>query len=442
MRFLPAVLLALPMFAACGGDDGEVAGVFPESGFVGRTTRVAVVGDGTSWGSGTTVDFGPGVTVSAVEVASPSALFVDLTIDPTATPGAVDISVDGQTLPAGFMLASPVEVETLLPLAQGGLSLYSISNLDLLNPFDTTVDEETGEFVGVTVTADGTGIDAFVADVSEFEIIIQASADLDATGGALTITSGGLVSLLNNADVIARTPTPLTVGTPITDTLDGSALYEVNLTSDQLLALEVEADSTDANLNFVLLPASGKWADTTAGFTSSDNLLVSNGDKFYLSVLDLDLLSGYGYTVSATTAVDLDGVAETPEAEPNETSAAATTGTGAVVHFTAVLADDVDVDFFKVTVADGQTLRVRTTAGPAGITDTEISIFNPNGTTPTKDANGENIVGFDVGVGDDVETETLTAGTYFIKIEVSFIGSVFLGYVPANDPYDAIVTVQ
>src|ERR1044071_7564481 len=91
MRSLILVPAAL---AACGGGDaGDVAGVFPDSGFIGRTTRVEISGDTTSWDASTTVNFGAGVTVSNVEVVSPSSLQADLTIDPAATPGKQDVVI-------------------------------------------------------------------------------------------------------------------------------------------------------------------------------------------------------------------------------------------------------------------------------------------------------------------------------------------------------------
>ena len=446
MRLFRAALVMLPLFAAaCGDDDkngGDVAGVFPDEGFVGRTLRVEVTGDTTSWDAASTLNFGEGITVANIEVISPQSLQADLTIAPTTAVGAHDVTVtDGGstfTLPGAFNLIAPVDVEPLLPLSQGGVTLYVITNLDLLHPFDTTQDENTGEFTAVSVTVGGTGLDAFVTDVTPSEITIQATADVDATTGPLTITSGTEVSPAGNVDVAARTAIPLVLGTPTTATLDNSALYEVDLATAQLLSLSVTSADENADVAYTLLPASGKWADVTSGFSSADNLVTAAGDKFYLSVLDLGLLSGYSYTISA------DGLAlpatATAEVEPNETSAAATAGTGGVVHFTGALANDADVDFYKVTVTNGQTIRVVTTAGE-GATDTQISIFNPNGNTLTKDANDEDIDGFDVGVGDDVTTTTLTPGTYFIKIEASAF-AVFFGYAPVNDPYDAIIIVE
>jgi hypothetical protein len=98
---------------ACGGDDdpGDVAGVFPKDGFIGRKVTVEVTGDTTSW-SAPTVNFGEGITPGAVTVISPQALQVELTIAPTAPAGARDVTVtDGSdvlTLTGAFTLKDPV----------------------------------------------------------------------------------------------------------------------------------------------------------------------------------------------------------------------------------------------------------------------------------------------------------------------------------------------
>jgi hypothetical protein len=444
MRLLP-LLVTLPMFAACGGDDGNVVSVFPESGFAGRSTTVEITGVDTSFGGGSTVDFGDGVTVDAITILSGNALQADITIAADADLGFTDVSVDGSTIVGAFEVLNPVSVEALIPVAQGGVGLFVITNLDLLHPFDTTTDAETGDFTGVDVSVAGTGFDAFVSNVTENEVVIQMFADVDASGGGLTITSqseaGPFSTVVGNPDVETRTAIVLTEGTPAMATLDTSALYEITLTKDQLLALEVIADSKESDLEFVILPASGKWSDSTSGFTTSSSFLGTVGQKFYVSLVDLNLETGYTYELNATTAVDLTGVAPTPEVEPNETSGTGTTGTGTLVHFTATLANDTDVDFFKVTVGVNQRIHVRTTAGD-GATDTQISIFAPNGTTLVKDDNGDDIDGFDAGFGEDVVSAPQVApGTYFVKIEPSAFGLIF-GYMPANDPYDALITIE
>ncbi len=448
MRLLRAALVMLPLFAAaCGDDDkngtGDAAAVFPEQGFIGRTTRVAIVGDGTSWDSTTTVNFGDGVTVGSIEVASSSAIFADVTVAPTAPAGAIDVTVtdsgDVSTLAGAFTLQNPFEVVPLLPLAQGGITLYEVTNLDLLHPFDTTTDAD-GNFTALSVVLAGTGVDAFVADATATTVTIQATADVDATTGAITLTSGTDVSPAGNLEVAARTATPLTLGTPVVATLDSSALYEVELTANQLASFSVASADENASIRYTILPASGKWADVTGGFSAADTFINADAQKFYLSVLDTGLIDGYEYTVLAR-GVTLPA-STTDEDEPNNNVGNAEVAPTAVTQFAATLASETDADFFKVTVTANQTIRVVTLAGPTGETDTQISIFLANGTTLVDDANGDPIDGFDVDFGEDVTTAALPAGTYVIKIDTSQFAIDFFGYAPVNDPYDAIVVVE
>lgn len=110
-----AFALAVLVLSAAGcGADESVNGVFPSSGFLGRTLRVEVTGDNTSWGSGNGLDFGPGITVSNISVASPTTLFAEIVISDTAAPGLRDVIVTGDgggALNDAFKLTSPLVVD-------------------------------------------------------------------------------------------------------------------------------------------------------------------------------------------------------------------------------------------------------------------------------------------------------------------------------------------
>src|SRR5687768_1594008 len=116
MRFGSLLLLAIPAITACGGGDSvdeSVSGVFPHSAFLGRQMRVEISGDTTSWKDGTTVNFGAGVTVANVKVASPTALFADITVAPDAAPGLRDVTVDDLVMKEAFQLESAISVKML-----------------------------------------------------------------------------------------------------------------------------------------------------------------------------------------------------------------------------------------------------------------------------------------------------------------------------------------
>jgi len=439
MRAIGLLAVTLPLFfGACGGDDaGDVAAVFPDTGLLGRHQQVLVSGDSTSWNASTTVNFGDGVTVDGVQFVSPQALIVDLTIDPTAGEGSRDVTVtdggDVLTLASAYNLANPITVETDTPLLQGGFGSLKITSHDPDAPFNTTQDPNTGEFTGVDVTG-GPGTTIFVDTVSAYEIQVFVEVDVDGASGPLTVNSTDagttVVSPGGTLDVTPRTATVLTPGTPATDTLAGSALYEVTAAEAALLTVSVSSANVDAAPNFVLLGPSGKYQDIIA-VSNSDNEIVASGDKFFVVVFDNGGLDNYSFDLDATS-ISLAGVTPVAEVtEPgNNTTAGAQALTGAVSQFNGTLADENDVDFLSLTLTNGQTVRMVATAGPAGATDTEIEIFDSNGTTQLDD--------IDAGTGEDFEFTAPHAGTFFFRVEASFFATIF-GYMPVNDPYTVFV---
>ena len=73
MKNLGYFLVAVTVIG-CGSDDagpGDAAGVFPDNGFIGRTLRVEISGDTTTWDQSASVSFGAGVTTKNVELVSP-----------------------------------------------------------------------------------------------------------------------------------------------------------------------------------------------------------------------------------------------------------------------------------------------------------------------------------------------------------------------------------
>src|SRR3569832_623201 len=170
MRLLLPLSLSLIMFtAACSSDDkgddttmgaNALVDVFPNSGYVGRTMTVVLVGNDTMFDMSSTVSFGPGITVSAIKVTGPDSLEATLAIDPTAALGKVDVSVTTAgkaiSLPQAFELDAAVDVMPPDSFEQGGLGSITIENNALLHPIDTTTDAN-GNFAGGAGGAGGPG---------------------------------------------------------------------------------------------------------------------------------------------------------------------------------------------------------------------------------------------------------------------------------------------
>ncbi len=437
MRAFHLLLVALPLAAAaCGSDDpGDAAAVFPDTGLLGRHQQVLVSGDATSWDASTTVNFGDGVTVDGVELVGPSTLIVDLTIAPDAGEGAHDVTVtdggDTFTLAGAYNLVNPITVDDTTPIPQGGLATFTITSHDPETPFNVATDPNTGAFTGLNVTG-GAGTTVFINDASAYEINVTVLVDVDGESGDLTVTStdGGttVTSPGGTLAVEPRTATVLTEGTASTDTLSTTSLFEITASEAELLTLDVTTANTDADPFFVLLPSSGKWADSLGGH-STDAEVVAAGDKFYLVVLDNAGVDGYSFDLTPSV-VSLNGVTPVTEAEPNDDSGTSQALSGAVSMFNGTITDENDVDFVAVTLTQDQTIRIVATSG-SGSTDPEVEVIDTDGTTSLDDV--------DVDLGEDFTFTAPAAGTYFIKVEPSLFALVLLGYQPANDPYQLLV---
>ena len=462
MRFLLQISLALAMFtAACGGDDktgddtgaNQLVDVFPASGYVGRTMKVVLAGNGTTFDSSSTVSFGTGVTVSGITVTGPDSMEATLKIDPTAAPGKIDVSVTtaGATisLPQAFELDAAVAGAAAGDFQQGGLGTITVMNNDFLNPFDTTTDAN-GNFTGVTVTSADPSVSLSVANVTDMEITLSALIDVNATTtGAITVQSGALVSPVPAVAVAARTPQVITPGTPANFTVAGNgSLLEVTATAAGLQNLEMTTTDTMSaeSPTFVLLPASGKWADLIVvhqNFSQSldfiadptlDNRVVAAGDKFYVVALEQGFFGSPGYmaTFNAKT-ISLTGVTAVADTGDNSTPAKAQALTGTTAEFDGTLTDSTDVDCFKVTTAANKKIHVYTTDDD-GNTDSIVQIFaNATQTTLATPINASD----DQDYGDDMVTASLAAGTRAVCVSLSpALNSI------TNGAYKAFVVIE
>ncbi|HET9992636.1 MAG TPA: hypothetical protein VFQ65_29080, partial [Kofleriaceae bacterium] len=181
--------------AACGGDSTtpSASGVFPAEGFAGRELRVEISGDATNWADGAVVNFGSGVTVSTVTVASPTDLFAEIKIDSGAALGLQDVTVASNgsvTLKQAFQVVSPIEAQFTGAVEQGGRPGFVIINHDFDNPFDLTTDA-AGALANVTFTGpSGTNFIPDASTSTAYELKGVVEIDGDAAAGKLTVASG------------------------------------------------------------------------------------------------------------------------------------------------------------------------------------------------------------------------------------------------------------
>jgi hypothetical protein len=433
------ILASLALGAGCSSDDGGDAALlaaFPSEGFAGRTIDVVLVGEDTGWMDGASPDFGEGVTVDAVEVVGTGALLVTITIAPNATAGARTVTVTGAGASAelmdAFMIDTPIEFTARGSVAQGSLSIVTITNKDMASPFDTT---STGDGLFTPIEYPNfaldvpAGMDAIINTVQPYSAEVILLVDVNTAAGAAELTVDSGASSLGSLEVTARTAMPLTSGTPATGTVAqayDSVLYELTPAQFSLINLALSTTSETAAPAIALLPASGAFADLIQFSAGAQSV----GDaKFYAVVWENAGEAGYDYTLSplftaATKVAEGDA--------PNETSATAVAVAALPgVVDGAALSAVTDEDWFEVTVAAGdvgKALHV-VTMDDVGGTDTVVEVFRANGATSVGGPSD------DLGIHEDWTTPALTnAGTYYVKISASVEY-----FDPMYTAYDAII---
>jgi hypothetical protein len=426
MRFVLALAL-LPVVACGGGEDASVSGVFPSSAFLGRKVRVEISGDVTSWKAGATVDFGAGVTVNSVSVASPTALFADITVAPDAAPGLRDVTVNSGgkfTLAQAFQLESAITLKVNGTLAQGSIATFAINNHDFNTPFDDT---STGDGFFTPIEYTNTSIQSpagtqfSISSVTPYAITGTLFVDTNATAGKFVVDSGleadAVTSELGeDLKIEARTATALTANTPAGGTVAkpfDSALYEFTPGAGPVLAtLNATATGSASQPGLAILGSSGTFDDFLA-YSNANNFVQMTPSKLYAIYFDNGGGAGYSFSVKANSQM----LTAANEVEPNNT--VGTANAASVMPFllkTATLASATDVDWIKVTVSAanvGKKIHVITT-GNDPQTDTVLQVFQANGTTAFGAASSDSNYHEDL-----VTAAVTTAGDYMVKVTAS-----------------------
>jgi hypothetical protein len=439
-----AALLALPL-AACGNDDdgdGVIVSAFPDEGFAGRKTSLIIVGEFTSFSNASTVDFGPGITVGPVMAVGGTGLIVEVTAALDAPLGARPITVDGLTLADGFTLASPIDVEVLGTPAQGSFSIVKVTNLDVLNPFDLTTDDD-GAFVNLTATLSTPGGSVVVGNASPFELELTLQLDVNATPGSASIdvSSGPAAAAIlsrTSVDVVARTPMPIGAGGTITGSVASgfdSVLYE--LTTAELTAVLMSVPDTVAGSAFLqILGPSGSFDEPIgASFNSffgplnfSNN--IAAGQKVFVILWDGLDAAGYDYSFDVNLIA---ATATITHAEPNDAPAAAQTVVAPGGVLDASFTGDTDEDWYAIQVAAGDVGKAITVVtGGSGGADPVIEIFAPDGTTSL--GGPEDAAFFDR----LTSGPTTVAGKHLVRIT----SSDFAPTVPDDSAYTVVIALE
>lgn len=428
--------------------NASVSGVTPPHAFLARSEEVTLSGYGTSWSASTTVDFGAGIKVDKLTVASPTALVAAITIDKAAATGTRDVTVkDGtnsETYKGAFDVESPLAITYQGTLAQGSTVVAVIDNLDTSTPLDTTSDPLTGAFTNLALTVPAGVTQGQILSATPFAMQVQLFIDVPTAAGMvdLDLTSGPASDPTDvdfpapkSMAIAARTPNMLTANMPATAGSTAAkydtSLYEYVPAASALTIVDftVGTTSSTATPAFVILDSTGKWANQLAYGQSPSASSAS------FSSLSAATSPMYGITFdgSGSTGPFSVGVATVAPALSKPTVAgdgtkATAIAAGANMPFVLTGADlavnGTSGDWVQVTVAANKTLHVQTVGDY--LTDVAVSVWQSNGTTQVGAT-------YDGGGQADTTFAITTAGTYY----VSFTPGQY--YAAPDTKYQAIL---
>lgn len=414
------------------GAEASVSAVVPGRVFRERVAVVTIGGDSTRWIDGEVeVDFGDGVDVEELVVASPTSLRVTIAVDASADVGPRDVVVTAADGALTYQDAFRVDAALTTTLESSVLGQGSIAPLhahmeDPSTPFDLT---ETGRGLA-HLDLLGDDLSFVVDEASLFDLRGLVLVDVFAPLGErdVTVVSGAedrevRSTAAGSFQIGARAPEELTDGSSgsIGEAFGTSLWVYEPPSSPTLVTIEVEADASPSAPAFALLPASGSFAELIDFDRSITFVTDGSGDPYHVVFFDNLGAHGYGYTFTITE----DAVPGGAEDEPNDVCAEASDATvGEPI--LASLADVTDVDWFafEATAGDvGRVAHVVTSPGDS-TTDTVVEVLRADCTTTMGGPS------FDLGYHEDHRsTPIVAAGPIFVKVTNSSFGFTSSDYV-------------
>jgi Quinohemoprotein amine dehydrogenase, alpha subunit domain III len=399
---------------------GSITGVSPLFAYRDRTTTIALSASGTDF-QNPTVDFGSGVIVEDVVVASPTGLVVTISVAGDAADGVRDITVteggEEYVYAGAFEVRAPA---TLIPLigefTQGGLAYAQIQ-----------LDDLTKRFTNYTVIQTPPGVNASWPTPTPFSSEPTLYFDVTAQGSyeLLATTPGATETTTRVPFTVAANPAvSLQLGVSKSGTIARpyqTRLFAVSTTPGKLLVAKTTVVTGPAPQVHML--TDGSWQDYTKPTLSQETTLsqavrYTTSDTYYFSVMDVSGESDYGFNLVVDELVTIEN-----EVTNGNCLTPTDLGTLPVVVDNLVLATQFDTasipdeeDWFSVTVgpeAVGQMFEVSTTSTEAGEADTTIEVLFGDciGTYESLGAST------DAEVDDSLTTTPiLSAGTYLIKV--------------------------
>ncbi|MCY1054545.1 hypothetical protein [Nannocystis sp. SCPEA4] len=360
----------------------SVSGINPNRVFLERSIDVAISGDDTGWTDAVAVDFGDGITVNSVHLASPTSIVANLTIDRRAEVGVRDVVVrEGETevvYTGAFKVESPLARTSMRgTLASGSIVVGTLAQRDLSTPFDA---------VNTVLTTNNPAIhtDYVAANLYNLDFTLLIDVPVTTGGYDLTVVSGlegsqVTSSLPGGLPIVSRAPIPLVEGDNAGTLVDpfGTRLYSFTPPDEPTRTTFVATtDNAAASPIIAVLPSSGSFAELI-GVDSTVTANTTAATPLYVVYWDAWGAGEQGININVTTAGP-----PPPETEPNDDCAhamriaASSTTAGALRD-----ASDVDWYVFPATAEDvGKVVHVRTQPGDP-TTDTVVEVFGSDCTT-------------------------------------------------------------
>ncbi len=404
----------------------SINGITPHIAYLERTVQVTISGFGTEF-SNPTVNFGAGISVDDVQVASGTGLVATVTIAANAAEGTRDVTVsEGGTdfvYTDAFTVRAPLVFTDLAGFSeQGGIIIARVDQRDVTTPFDNGLTD-------LFHTAGSAGVQGFQPYALDgiFFIDITATGDsdiiVDSVSGGELVTSRAPAAF----GVTARAATAITPGTTLTQQAPQgdlkTSIFEFDGGTDQLATISVVANTINPGAApiFTVLSSSGSFSDTLVDFSQGTTEVVTGaGESFYLVVLDNN-----GGTLDYDVNIDVEEIASADSDPGNDNCGAGAIDLGDETDLDLALEplgllDSSDEDWFQISItgAAGNSLYVETydATGNAPNTDTVIEVFADDCTTSLG-------VSTDAGFHDFLTSNELPAdGVYYIKVsESSFV---------------------
>lgn len=359
----------------------SVSSVSPGLVVQGRTVEVSIAGFATEWTKSgqPTVDFGPGVTVKTVLVASDTGLLVTVEANEDAAPGRrnVSVSAGGKTLEAlgVFSVGRAVEL-THVPASIGrpAMAAVELTRHDRELSLPRTIDGYGFELPeGVTMG---------LHTVDQGRALFWVATDLTAPAGAHEV----VVKLFPNEAREKRLTFPLLIeaaqfGEYATGANTGyapawgSSTATMTVETTSLVTLKTEA-TQGSRPRLTVLDASGLFADALS--TGDEVTFFAQPEVTYYVVAWDTSGADIAFTLQADAVA---GSLDVTESEPNDSPAAANLFIALPVNVTADLSSAYETDWFRVTLpasAVGKSIQVEMYGGNP---DLVATVYAADGTT-------------------------------------------------------------